>query len=43
VLYTPVHKVPAGYFRIVHVESGEEIGGINLRLESRFLSSASKR
>jgi tagatose 1,6-diphosphate aldolase len=30
----PVHKVPTYYFRMVHIDSREEIGGINLRAES---------
>lgn len=30
----PVHKVPAYRFRMVHEGSGEEIGGINLRVGS---------
>jgi hypothetical protein len=25
----PVHKVPTYYFRMVHGETGEELGGIN--------------
>jgi predicted acetyltransferase len=30
----PVHKVPTYYFRMVHAQSGEELGGINLRVAS---------
>ena len=27
-----VHKVPTYHFRMVHAETGEELGGINLRI-----------
>jgi len=30
----PAHKVPTHYFRMVHAESGEELGVINLRVGS---------
>ncbi|WP_321472291.1 GNAT family N-acetyltransferase [uncultured Paludibaculum sp.] len=30
----PVHKVPTYFFRMVHVQTGEELGGINLRAGS---------
>ena len=30
----PVHKVPTCYFRMIHAETGEELGGINLRCSS---------
>ena len=30
----PVHKVPTYYFRMVYAGSGEELGAINLRVES---------
>jgi predicted acetyltransferase len=30
----PVHRVPAYRFRMMHVRSGEELGGINLRIGS---------
>jgi predicted acetyltransferase len=30
----PVHKVPTYYFRMVHADSGEELGAINLRVGS---------
>lgn len=30
----PVHKVPTYYFRMIHAETGEELGGINLRCSS---------
>jgi len=30
----PIHKVPTYYFRMVHVDSGEELGTINLRVGS---------
>lgn len=29
-----VHKVPTYYFRMLHSETGEELGGINLRIAS---------
>src|SRR5262249_23517393 len=28
----PIHKVPTYYFRMVHVDSGKELGAINLRV-----------
>ena len=30
----PLHKVPTYYFRMVHADSGEELGAINLRVGS---------
>lgn len=30
----PVHKAPTYYFRMIHAETGEELGGINLRCSS---------
>jgi hypothetical protein len=30
----PVHRVPTYYFRMIHAETGEELGGINLRCSS---------
>jgi len=30
----PVHKAPTYHFRMVHAETGEELGGINLRVAS---------
>ena len=30
----PVHRVPTYYFRMIHLETGEELGGINLRCSS---------
>jgi tagatose 1,6-diphosphate aldolase len=30
----PVHKVPTYYFRMIHRDSQEELGGINLRVAS---------
>lgn len=30
----PVHKVPTYYFQMVHLETGVEMGGINLRIGS---------
>ena len=30
----PVHQVPAYHFRMVHATTGEELGGINLRVGS---------
>ncbi len=30
----PVHKAPTYYFRMIHSQTGEELGGINLRVGS---------